>query len=204
MKGEFKNKSVAPRSGDALIVVDVQRDFLPGGSLAVAHGDEVVAPLNHYMRIFERKGLPVFATRDWHPTDHCSFRERGGRWPVHCVVDTPGAEFAPGLELPTYTRIVSKDTEPDQETYSGFQAMETDLAGRLRELGVSRLFIGGIATDYCVLFTVLDALAAGFEVCLLEDAIRPVEVVAGDGEAAIREMQARGAEPVALEQLADA
>jgi nicotinamidase/pyrazinamidase len=203
MKGEFKNKSVAPRSGDALIVVDVQRDFLPGGSLAVAHGDEVVAPLNHYMRIFERKGLPVFATRDWHPTDHCSFRERGGRWPVHCVVDTPGAGFAAGLEFPTHTRIVSKDTEPGQETYSGFQATETNLAGRLRELGVNRLFIGGIATDYCVLFTVLDALAAGFEVCLLEDAIRPVEVVAGDGEAAIREMQGRGAVPVALEQLAD-
>jgi nicotinamidase/pyrazinamidase len=117
------------------------------------------------------------------------------------VVDTPGAEFAAGLELPTYTRIVSKDTEPDQETYSGFQSMETNLAGRLWELGVNRLFIGGIATDYCVLFTVLDALAAGFEVCLLEDAIRPVEVVAGDGEAAIREMQARGAVPVALEQL---
>ena len=204
MKGEFENKSVTPRSGDALIVVDVQRDFLPGGSLDVAHGDAVVAPLNRYMRIFECKGLPVFATRDWHPTDHCSFRGQGGRWPDHCVVDTPGAEFAPGLEFPAHTRIVSKDTEPVQETYSGFQAVEMDMAGRLMELGVKRLFIGVIATDYCVLFTVLDAMAAGFEACLLVDAIRPVEVVAGDGEAAIREMRGRGAVPVTLEQLADA
>ncbi len=202
MNREFK-KRLTPRNGDALIVVDVQRDFLPGGSLAVAHGDEVVAPLNRYMRIFEQKGLPVFATRDWHPADHCSFREKGGRWPVHCVVGTSGAEFAPGLEFPAHTRIVSKDTEPDQETYSGFQAKETNLAGRLRALGVKRLFIGGIATDYCVLFTVLDAMAAGFEARLLVDAIRPVEVVAGAGEAASRERQGRSAVPVNLEQLAD-
>lgn len=204
MKEKRDNNSLTPRKGDALIVVDVQRDFLPGGSLAVPRGDEVVAPLNRCLRIFEKRRLPVFATRDWHPADHCSFRRQGGRWPDHCVVGTPGAEFAPGLEFPPDTRIVSKDTESEQETYSGFQATETNLAGRLRELGVTRLFIGGIATDYCVLFTVLDALAAGFDVCLLVDAIRPVEVVAGDGEAAVREMQARGAVPVVVEQLADA
>ena len=103
MKGESVNEQVRLGAGDALIVVDVQRDFLPGGSLAVGRGDEVVAPLNRYMERFEHKGLPVLATRDWHPADHCSFREQGGRWPVHCVVDTPGAEFAPGARNKFHT-----------------------------------------------------------------------------------------------------
>jgi len=201
MKGNFAKEKVRLAAGDALIVVDVQRDFLPGGTLAVPEGDRVVAPLNSYIQLFQRKGLPVLFTRDWHPADHCSFKDQGGRWPVHCVVGTRGAEFACGLDLPQDVQIVSKDTEPDQETYSGFQSDEVDLTGRLRELGARRLFIGGIATDYCVLFTVLDALAAGFAVCLLVDAIRPVEVVKGDGEAAIHEMCGRGAEPITLDQL---
>jgi nicotinamidase/pyrazinamidase len=161
----------------------------------------VVAPLNSYIRLFQRKGLLVLATRDWHPADHCSFQAQGGRWPTHCVIDTAGAEFAPGLELSPDTLIVSKDTGQNQETYSAFQSNELDLAGRLRERGAKRLFIGGIATDYCVLFTVLDALAAGFAVYLLVDAIRPVEVVKGDGEAAIHEMCGRGAVPVTLDRL---
>ena len=199
MNRETRRSRLSPGAGDALVVVDVQRDFLPGGSLAVPHGDEVVGPLNVYLRLFAEKGLPIFATRDWHPADHCSFRARGGPWPVHCVAGSPGAEFAEGLALPGGVRIVSKDVLRDQDTYSGFQ--RTDLARQLRDLGVKRLYIGGIATDYCVLHTVLDALSAGFSVCLLEDAIRPVEVRPGDGEAAVRAMREKGALAVSLDRV---
>ena len=112
---------VTLRPGDGLMVVDVQNDFLPGGSLAVAGGDEVVPPLNAYIAAFARAGLPIFATRDWHPPNHCSFRTRGGPWPPHCVAGGEGARFAPGLALPPSTVVVSKDTLPEQDTYSGFQ-----------------------------------------------------------------------------------
>jgi nicotinamidase/pyrazinamidase len=182
---------VALRPGDGLLVVDVQNDFLPGGSLAVAAGHEVVPVLNRYIGEFVRAGLPVFATRDWHPPDHCSFRARGGRWPPHCVPGTSGANFAPGLALPSSAVVVSKDTRTDQDTYSGFQG--GDLDARLRDAGVRRVFVGGLATDYCVRHTVLDALARGYEAVLLTDAIRAVEVEPGDGRRAVDEMIARGA-----------
>lgn len=203
----MRDKSAAStvlRETDALIVVDVQIDFLPNGNLPVACGHAVVEPLNRYLRLFGRKRLPVVATRDWHPADHCSFQEHGGPWRIHCVHETPGAEFASGLQLPPDTLIVSKGTESEQEAYSGFQATGLDLAANLQSLGVTRLFIGGLATDYCVRHTVLDAMHAGFDVCLLQDAIRAVEVAPGDGAAAIREMCERGARTVTLEQLADA
>ncbi len=186
--------------GDGLIIVDLQRDFLPGGALAVPRGDEVVPVMNRYIRLFREKRLPVVATRDWHPPDHCSFRSQGGPWPPHCVQGTPGAEFAPGLELPEDVIIVSKATSRDQEAYSGFQG--TDLDERLREMGVKRLFVGGLATDYCVLATVRDALALGYQVCLLLDAVRAVDVNPGDGERAVEEMKTLGALPVTLETLA--
>lgn len=187
------------RSGDALIVVDVQNDFLPGGSLAVPGGAEVVPPLNEYVRRFVAAGLPVLATRDWHPVDHCSFLARGGRWPPHCVVGSRGAEFAPGLLLPPDVSVMSKDTLPDQETYSGFAA--TDLAQRLRRGGSTRLFVGGLATDYCVLNTVRDALLEGFSVVLLVDAVRAVNVLPDDGERALAEMYALGALAGRLEEV---
>ncbi len=187
------------QDGDALLIVDVQNDFLPGGKLAVPEGDAVIAPLNAWIERVERRGLPIIATRDWHPADHCSFQARGGPWPVHCVAGTPGAEFAPTLRLPKNAWIISKATSPDQEAYSGFQG--TDLATRLREAGVRRLFIGGLATDYCVLNTVKDALQEGFTVFLLQDAIRAVNVKPGDGERAIAEMLAAGAVPVTLADL---
>jgi nicotinamidase/pyrazinamidase len=192
------------RKSDALIVVDVQIDFLPSGSLPVIRGQEVVEPLNRYLHLFGRKQLPVIATRDWHPDNHCSFQKHGGPWPVHCVIGSPGARFAPDLQLPPDTFIISKGTDRNQEAYSGFQASGTDLAVMLRSLGVIRLFIGGLATDYCVRYTALDALSAGFDVCLLQDAIRAVEVKPGDGAAAIHEMCKRGAVLITLEQLADA
>ena len=182
---------IAPRQGDALIIVDVQRDFLPDGALAVPDGDSVVPPLNRYTAIFEQRGLPVFATRDWHPARHCSFREQGGRWPLHCVAGTRGAEFADGLELPSSVIVISKATRDDHEAYSGFE--ETSLEASLRELAVNRLWVGGLATDYCVRQTVLDALARDFGVLVLSDAIRPVDAQAGDGRRAEQEMFEHGA-----------
>lgn len=183
-----------PRDRDALILVDVQNDFLPGGSLAVTEGDAVVGPLNAAAERFAAAGLPVFATRDWHPADHISFADRGGPWPPHCVQGTAGAEFGPALRLPDGAVIVSKADTSDVDAYSGFQG--TSLHDQLQALGVQRLFVGGLATDYCVLNTVLDARDLGYEVVLLTDSIRAVEVGPGDGDAAIAQMVAAGAEPV--------
>jgi nicotinamidase/pyrazinamidase len=196
MSGNFK-----PTNGDALLIVDVQNDFLPGGSLAVAEGDQVVAVLNDYLAAFLKQGLPIYATRDWHTPDHCSFQAQGGPWPPHCVAGSQGAEFAPGLRLPEgKLTVISKGTHRDQDAYSGFEG--TDLAGRLRTAGVQRLFIGGLATDYCVLNTVRDALREGFAVLLLEDAIRAVNVQPDDGAGAIAAMRERGAVPLTLVEVA--
>lgn len=183
-----------PVPGDALILVDVQNDFLPGGRLAVPDGDAVIPPLNAWIRRFRARGLPVFATRDWHPPDHCSFREQGGPWPPHCVAGTPGADFAPGLELPPEVVVISKATTPEKDAYSGFEG--TDLAERLRERSVRRVFVGGLATDYCVLNTVLDALKAGFEAWVIKDAVRAVDVQPGDGERALERMRQAGAREI--------
>ena len=176
---------------DALVVVDVQNDFVPGGSLAVPQGDEIVSVLNRYIGAFAAAGLPVYATRDWHPATHCSFKAQGGVWPPHCVAGTPGAEFVPGLALPASATIVSKASDRDRDAYSGFAG--TDLEPRLRRAGVTRLFVGGLATDYCVLNTVRDALALGFGVVLLADAVAAVNVNPGDGPKALAEMLRLGA-----------
>jgi nicotinamidase/pyrazinamidase len=194
------SSSIRLQSGDALIAVDVQNDFLPGGNLAVPQGDAVVPALNRYLAAFAAHALPVFATRDWHPPNHCSFAAQGGIWAPHCVAATRGAEFAGGLALPRTTVIVSKAAAPESDAYSGFGG--TDLAARLRSGGVTRLFIGGLATDYCVLNTVLDALAEGFEVLLLADAIRAVDVKPGDGVCALDEMQRLGARALRYGDLA--
>lgn len=191
--------SLSPRLGDALIVVDVQKDFLPGGTLGVPAGDEVIPVLNEYMRHFVKHGLPVFATRDWHPADHCSFRAAGGPWPPHCIADTPGAQFPPDLALPANVQIISKATAREPDSYSGFAG--TNLADQLEQARVRRVFVGGLATDYCVLNTVKDALALGFATVLLLDAVRAVDVQAGDGVAAIVEMKERGALPMTLESI---
>jgi nicotinamidase/pyrazinamidase len=187
-------KERPPGAGDALVVVDVQNDFLPSGSLAVPAGDEVVPVLNRYLEDFVRAGLPVFATRDWHPPDHCSFRQQGGPWPPHCVQGSEGARFAPALRLPPSAVVVSKDTAPDRNTYSAFQG--GDLDARLREHGVRRVFVGGLATDYCVLNTVKDAIARGYGAVLLTDAIRAVDVTPEDGRRAEEEMIRLGAVPI--------
>lgn len=178
--------------GDALIVVDVQNDFLPDGALAVPGGGAVIEPLNDYIRQFARLQLPVFATRDWHPREHCSFREHGGRWPAHCVAETHGAKFPPQLRLPPDVHVISKATQPEADAYSGFQG--TELAQQLRNLGCTRVFVGGLATEYCVRATVLDARAAGLEVVVLADAIRALDAQPGDGAHALAEMKASGAQ----------
>ncbi len=180
---------------DALIVVDVQNDFLPGGALAVPGGEEVIEPLNRYIGQFAQLQLPIFAARDWHPPNHCSFREQGGPWPVHCVAGTHGAEFPPQLRLPANVRLISKATRPEAEDFSGFPG--TDFGQQLRNTGCKRLFVGGLATEYCVRATVVDARAAGFEVVVLTDAIRALEAQPGDGEHALAEMKASGAQCLA-------
>jgi len=181
---------------DALVVVDVQNDFCPGGALAVPNGDHVVPVLNHYAQRFANHGAPIFASRDWHPEHTRHFAAQGGRWPPHCVQGTRGADFHPALKLPAGTEVLSKGMDPAADAYSCFQAEDTQgmpFAAVLGDRGAGRLFIGGLATDYCVKATVLDALQEGFEVVVLEDAVRAVDVTPGDGERALEEMSRAGA-----------
>lgn len=186
--------------GDALVLVDVQLDFLPGGSLAVPRGGEVVPALNRYIAVFRGLTFPVVATRDWHPPDHCSFRAQGGPWPSHCIAGTDGARFAPLLDLPCEAYIVSKATASDRDAYSGFEG--TDLDGWLKRAGVARVFVGGLATDYCVLNTVRDARRLGYATFLLLDAVRAVDATPGDGARAVAEMRDLGAIPIEVGSLA--
>lgn len=177
---------------DALLVVDVQVDFLPGGSLPVANGEKVIRPLNQHIQLFSQRGLPIVFTRDWHCHNHCSFRQCGGLWPPHCEADTPGALFHPNLLVPPENRhIVSKGEQADKESYSGFQ--DTGLLPLLRERGIRRVFVGGVATEYCIKATVLDSLDAGFATVLLMDAIQGIGLQAGDEEKAVDQMLDDGA-----------
>lgn len=182
---------------DALVLVDVQNDFCPGGALAVEGGDRVVEVLNRWIERATRDHARVVASRDWHPPQHVSFREQGGPWPSHCLQETEGAAFHPALELPEDAEIVSKGMRQDADNYSAFD--NTGLAEELRRAGVERVWLGGLAQDVCVRQTALDARKAGFEVHLIEDATRPVDPQ--QGEAALREMQAAG---VMLETTDDA
>ncbi len=184
---------MASNNKQALIVVDVQNDFCPGGALAVAHGDEVVAPLNKLINEFLQRGDPVYKSRDWHPPTTKHFRAYGGTWPVHCVQGTQGAEFHPALKDDPRIQIISKGLG-DEDSYSAFDG--TDLSAQLRQQGVEEVWVGGLATDYCVKNTVLDALKEGFAVKALKDAMQPVELNPGDGDRAIQEMSAAGAEIV--------
>ncbi len=176
----------------ALLIVDVQRDFCPGGSLAVEDGDAVVEPANGLIHSFEERGWPVYFTRDWHPPDHCSFKAKGGPWPPHCVAGTPGAEFQPDLYVPSGAPIISKASEPDKEAYSGFEG--TSLERQLKELDINAVIVAGLTTDYCVKTTALDAHRLGFRVIVVIDAIRAVNANPDDGRSAIKHMQIRGVE----------
>jgi nicotinamidase/pyrazinamidase len=184
---------------DGLLVVDVQNDFLPGGALAVPEGDAVIAPLNRCLSLFAAKGLPVFASRDWHPPDHCSFAGQGGTWPSHCLAGSPGARFAEKLALPARTVIISKATRPERDSYSAFG--ETELDALCRRQGVRRLVVGGLATDYCVKNSVLDAVKLGYAVLVVREAIRAVNLRPGDGAEAEAAMREAGAVFVSINDL---
>jgi nicotinamidase/pyrazinamidase len=184
----------------ALIIVDVQNDFCPGGSLAVAQGDEVVEPLNKLAKHFLERGEPVFKSRDWHKPDTRHFADFGGTWPVHCVQNTKGAEFHSDLIDDIHIRVISKGLG-DEDSYSAFDG--TDLALQLERLGVEEVWVGGLATDYCVKNTILDALKHGFRVKAIVDAMRAVDVKPGDGARAVEEMQQAGAELVNSADLTD-
>ncbi|HMH50342.1 MAG TPA: nicotinamidase [Candidatus Acidoferrum sp.] len=190
---------------DALVIVDVQNDFCPGGALGVPGGDAVVPVLNRYAERFAAAGAPVFASRDWHPAKTSHFKAYGGVWPPHCVQGTAGAEFHPQLRLPSAATIVSKGMDPSEDAYSCFQA-ETDdgmpFLATLGELGVGRIFVGGLATDYCVKSTVVDGVREGFEMVVLADAIAAVDLAPGDGAKALDEMRATGAQTIRLDELA--
>ena len=174
------------RPDDALVIVDVQHDFLPGGALGVAQGERIFDPIDRLAPRFAR----VYATRDWHPPDHSSFAQQGGPWPVHCVAESYGAAFHPRLRLDQVDRVVNKGTDVPTDGYSGFAA--TELEADLRAHGVRRVFVCGLATDYCVKATALDALHAGFETVVLEDASAAVDLQPGDEARALDELRAAG------------
>jgi len=181
-----------------LVVVDVQNDFCPGGALPVADGDKVVEPLNRYIEKFRAVGAPIIYTRDWHPPDHNSFKAQGGPWPPHCVQGTEGAKFHPELHIPPGSEIISKADKKD-DAYSFFQ--DTNLADDLHERRITSLFVGGLATDYCVKETVLDGRKAGFEAYHLDDASRGVNVKPDDSKLALQEMMAKGAKRITFKDL---
>lgn len=192
-------KKINLAEGDALVIVDLQNDFLPGGSLPVPEGEQVIPVLNGYIERFVNRGLPIFATRDWHPKNHSSFTAQGGPWPEHCVIGSKGAEFASDLQLPDSVQIISAGADVEKDGYSAFET--PSCKQQLDSAGVRRLFIGGLATDYCVLNTVCDALALQYQVVLLTDAVRAINVQPEDGEKAIDEMVEKGAEPATLSMM---
>lgn len=165
------------RSVDALIIVDMQNDFMPGGALPVPNALEIIPRINNYINIFKKNKSIIVATRDWHPPNHISFKSRGGPWPPHCVRGTKGAEFHPNLVLPQDIIIVSKAYNEDSEAYSGFEGTNLDSILRSRE--VKRIFVCGVATDYCVKATALDAVKLGYQVFLLIDAVKGVDIPPG-------------------------
>lgn len=197
-------KTVRIQKGDTLSVTDMQNDFLPGGALGVPEGDKIIPYVNRAIALFKKNNLPIFFTRDWHPPDHCSFKDQGGPWPPHCVQNTSGADFSSELNIPEGSTIISKGSEKNSEQYSTLGGRDADgntESSLMKKLGIRRIFIAGLATDYCVLNSVKDALAEGYEVYVLTDAIRAVDVNPGDGERAIEEMKQAGAKTITSKEL---
>jgi nicotinamidase/pyrazinamidase len=202
VNGEQEGMAMERDSG--LLIVDVQNDFCPGGTLGVPDGDLVVEPLNRAAERFREAGLPVLASRDWHPAVTRHFRKYGGAWPPHCVQGTPGADFHPGLRLPAGTMVISKGTDPDLDSYSAFEGVLEEgatLASRLATLGVRHIYIGGLATDYCVRASALDAVRAGLRVTVLTDAVAGVDLKPGDSALALEEMVRAGVQLATVDAL---
>lgn len=190
----------------ALLIVDVQNDFCPRGSLPVPNGDKIIPNLNKYIEIFSQKKLPIFASRDWHPKKTKHFKKFGGVWPVHCVENSKGAAFHPKLKLPKQTIILSKGMDPEKDSYSAFQAQDAngmESLTLLKYLGIQELYIAGLATDYCVKSSAIDALKNGLKVKLLVDAIKGVNLKPNDSREAIEEMVKNGAKKVSLKNFLD-
>ena len=183
--------SLQPDSKSVLILVHLQNDFCPGGALGVSEGDQIIPLVNQYIGLFRSQGLPIIATRDWHPSNHCSFKEQGGVWPVHCVQGSWGAQFHADLHIPNGSLIISGATHPQKEAYSSFDG--TSLNDHLEDMRAKTLFITGLATDYCVKHTALDARKLGYNVLVLEDAIRGVNLKPDDSANALQDMLAAGA-----------
>ncbi len=183
------------RGKPALLIVDLQNDFCPGGALPVPEGDAIVPRVNRAIELFERRGLPVLASRDWHPRETKHFKALGGAWPPHCIQKTKGARFHRELRLPKHAIIVSKGMDPEEDSYSAFQAVTRegrDLESVLHDLGVGELFLCGLATDYCVRASAIDGSKRGFRTWVFEDAVRGVDVKSGDSDAALAEMKTHG------------
>jgi nicotinamidase/pyrazinamidase len=181
----------------ALLVVDIQNDFCPGGALGVPEGDAIIPRVNRTVALFQRRGLPILFTRDWHPKETKHFKEFGGAWPAHCIQGTKGARFHASLSVPKDALVLSKGMDPEQDSYSAFQAYTDrgrDLESTLQEFGTDELVICGLATDYCVRATTLDGLRRGQTVRVLKDAIRGVDLKPGDSEMAMKEMRVHGAQ----------
>jgi nicotinamidase/pyrazinamidase len=196
------SKNFVLESSDALLITDIQNDFLPGGALPVENGDEIIPVLNDYMKRFQDSKAHILASRDWHPSNHVSFRTQGGPWPPHCVQETSGAKFSPDLKLPAHTTVISKATNPEHEAYSAFDG--TSLAHDLQAMGARRLFVGGLATDYCVVSTVVDARKLGFETVVLMDATLGINAEPGDVDRAIETMLQSGAQQATVDDFPDA
>lgn len=188
----------------ALLVVDVQNDFCPGGALAVPQADKTIANLNKYIKIFSKNKLPIFASRDWHPVKTKHFRDFGGSWPVHCIQNTEGAAFHPKLRLPREVILLYKGMDPEKDSYSCFQAEDQrgmSFSSILKLFGIKEIYIGGLATDYCVKFSANDAIKQGFKVRLLMDAIKGVNLEPDDSEKAIKQMVKNGAKKLILKDI---
>ena len=188
-------------NSDALLITDIQKDFLPGGSLPVEGGNEIIPVLNAYSKRFADAKAHIFASRDWHPPNHISFKALGGPWPPHCVQETDGAKFSPNLKLPSVAAVISKATNPEHEAYSVFDG--TSFAHELKMCEVKRLFIGGLATDYCVVNTALDGRKLGFEIVALMDATLGINVEPGDVDRAVEAMLKAGVQQATNDDFPD-
>ena len=192
------------KSKKALLVVDVQNDFCPGGALGVPGGDTIIPKINRYSAIFQKKKMPIFFSRDWHPIRTRHFKDFGGVWPVHCINNSRGAAFHFWLKLPKEAILLYKGMDPEKDCYSVFQAEDGSGMGfvnLLKVRGIKELYIAGLATDYCVKFTALDALQLDYKVKILVDAIKGVDLKPKDSENALKEIVKKGAKKMTLAKL---